>query len=358
MKYLVFAVLVLALCCVTAAACAEVTVKFDVNGGSTKYQSLKLEPDAYGTVRFRLPETAPVRSGYRFIGWYCKGLEMEYGLCAPGESIAFGITKGTLTYVAQWENNRHQESCPYLMAWTTELPVKSDIIQVDFKCIQEARATYYAVLNWYDMNGYAGFQILEDGRHVVIMSMWDNGSVKPTIEYAPYAFKAQAFDGEGTGKQVLSTYDWSKLRWYTMRIQARTSGSKTVYEQWIRPEDGSWTKICAISYPQRNCGFKSVCAFLEDFYPFTNLRRSMQLRNMSGRAADTGKWKGNKRYTISNYEDNRLQTYNVNYNCKAEPANSAALYMQIGGGGYEKVITVPKDVKLKTCEILDQYMLD
>ena len=143
-----------------------------------------------------------------------------------------------------------------------------------------------------------------------------------------------------------------------MRIQARTTGGKTVYEQWICPENGTWTKICAVSVPRCGCGFNYVCSFLEDFYPFTNLRRSMQLRNMSARMGATGKWVENKRFSISNYDDNRLKQYNVNYNCKAERASSAALFMQVGGGGYEPVIQVPKDVELLTCEIRDRYMLD
>ena len=357
MKRFLFAVVILVLCCIAVTASADVTVRFDMQGGSTRCASLKLKPDANGVVRFNLPAETPVRSGYQFIGWYCKGLEMEYGLCQPGEPIAFQIKNGTLTYVAQWESNNHQESCPYLIAWTCDYPEQADIIQVDFKCIQEAPSTYYAVHCWYEENGYAGFQILDDGTHVVIMSMWDNGPLKPTIEYAPYSRVAQAFDGEGTGKQVISNYDWTKLSWYTMRIQAITSGSKTVYEQWIRPENGTWEKICAISFPKAGCGFNYDCAFLEDFWPFTNLRRSMQLRNASARMASSGKWKTNKNYDIRNYIDNSLTKENVNFNCKAQAANDSALFMQIGGGGYENVIKVPKKVQLKKCEILDQYMI-
>ena len=361
MKRLLIGISILMLCCIAATACAEVTVRFDMQGGSTSVSNLKLTPDAGGVVHFKLPAVTPVRTGYHFIGWYCKGLEMEYGLCKPGESIAYRLDKGTITYIAQWESNNHQESCPYLMAWTCDYPQKTDIIQVDFRCVQEAPSTYYAVHSWNDDgpgSGYAGFQILEDGRHIVIMSIWDNGMMKPTIEYAPKSRIAQAFDGEGTGKQVLSDYDWTRQRWYTMRIQARTLGSRTVYEQWIRPENGFWEKVCAISFPKAGCGFNCDCAFLEDFYPFSNLRRSMQLRNASARFAATGKWQENKRYSVSNYDDQRLINYNVNYNCKAEAANDWALYMQIGGGGYEKVIKLPKDVSLKKCEIIDRYMLE
>ncbi len=340
---------------------SAVTVHFDMQGGSSAFADLELDPDEYGAVYFNLPDETPVRTGYRFIGWYCEGLEMEYGLCNPGDSIAFAMDSGTLTYVAQWENNNHQESCPYLMAFTCDYPEQADIVQVDFKCIQEAPTTYYAVHNWYNggiAEGYAGFQILEDGRHVVIMSVWDSDAMRPTIEYAPYSRKAQDFGGEGTGKQVISEYDWTKLRWYTMRIQARTFGDKTVFEQWIRPEGGDWEKICAISFPVPGCGFNYNGAFLEDFYPFSNLRRSMQLANASAHLDASGVWQANRRYSISNYEDQRMQQYNVNYNCKAEAAGGNALYMQTGGSGYEMAIELPKTVELEYGEATDQYLLE
>ncbi len=352
---------ILILCCVSAAALADVTVCFDLNGGKAGITSLKLQPDAYGKVSFRIPSEKPVRSGYNFIGWYCNGLEMEYGLCRPGETITWSLKKGTITYTAQWENVNHQSSCPYLMAWAGDYGKQMDIIQADFKCIAGVPHTYYAVHCWYDetpASGYAGFQILDDGRRIVIMSMWDSGNLKPTIEYAPFSLVAQAFSGEGPGVQVLSEYNWDIQKWYTMRIQARTTGNKTVYEQWIRPEDGAWEKIAAISFPMAGCAFNSNCTFLEDFWPFSNQRRSMQVKNMTGRLAAGGKWLKNTRFNISNYEDNLMEKYNVPYNCKAEAANAYALYMQIGGSGYEKVITVPKMVTVKKCDITDPRMLN
>ena len=349
---------VLGLCLWMAAAHAEVTVRFDTQGGSGNFINLNLKPDEYQTVRFKIPATRPTRPGYMFIGWYCKGLEMEYGLCQPGDSVAFGMTEGELTYTAQWENNRHPNSCPYLMAWTGDYPAKADVIQVDFKCVEEAPSTYYCVHCWYDMSGYTGFQVLEDGSHVVIFSMWDQAGLKPVIEYSPYARKRGDFGGEGTGKQIISNYPWEKQKWYTVRIQARTVGSKTVFEQWIRPEDGEWKKIGVISIPRPNCGMNSDMAFLEDFYPFSNRRSAMQLRNASARMAATGRWVKNQRYTINNCNNNTLTVDNVNYDCKAEAAGGSALYMQIGGSGYEPVITVPKDIRLRQCEITDPKILE
>ncbi len=358
MKKTLLLIAFLGLCLWTAAARAEVTVRFDTQGGSGSYINLKLTADENRTVRFKIPSKRPVRPGYQFIGWYCRGLEMEYGLCQPGQTIAFSMTEGELTYTAQWENNRHPDSCPYLMAWTCDYPATADIIQVDFKCIEEATSTYYCVHCWYDMTGYTGFQILDNGTHAVILSVWDQEGMEPKIEYAPYARDKGDFGGEGTGKHIISNYPWQSQKWYTMRVQAKTVGSKTVYEQWIRPEDGAWQKISAISLPRPRCGMNSDVAFLEDFYPFSNRRSAMQLRNASARMAATRRWVKNQRYTISNCNDNSMTQDNVNYDCKAEAASADALYMQIGGGGYEAVITVPKDIRLRQCEITDPEMLE
>ena len=84
MKRFLMVLVILIFCCMAAAACADVTVCFDLQNGSPAFESLKLQPDGNGVVYFSLPAETPVRAGYRFIGWYCKGLEMEYGLEQPG----------------------------------------------------------------------------------------------------------------------------------------------------------------------------------------------------------------------------------------------------------------------------------
>ena len=282
--------------------------------------------------------------------------------------------KGTATITVTGKNKKNYKCkvtvkekkqptiSPYLMAWTCDYTEQADIIQVDFKCTQEAVHTYYAVHNWYDVNGelvgYGGFQILEDGSHVLIMSIWDKGELKPTIEYAPYSLNTDNFDGEGTGKHIISNYDWTAKKWYTMRMQAIYSEDKTIFEQWVRPEDGSWEKICSISLPKTGFGFNYSGAFLEDFYPFSNKCRSMEMKNFSVHIAETGEWKKNLTYYIDNCADNTLKIENVNYDCKAEAKNDSTLYMEIGGRGYEKVTEMPKDVYLKKGEVIDPYLLE
>lgn len=45
-----------------------------------------------------------------------------------------------------------------------------DAICVDWYCEEDAENTYWAVHNW--NSGYAGFQN-KDGKHVILLSLWD-----------------------------------------------------------------------------------------------------------------------------------------------------------------------------------------
>jgi len=335
-----------------AVALADATICFDGNGGSGVPGSIFVSPDASGVVRFSLPTEVPSRSGYNFIGWNCKGLEYEYPLDPPGKSIAFSQKSGTITYVAQWKPINGSESCPYLIAQMQDLRGDYDALQIDFKCVQDANYTYWAVHCWDDDNfgmGYAGFQHTEDG-YVLILSVWDVDDIRPSIEYSPYAIGGEDFDGEGTGKHIISQYAWEPMRWYTMRIQAVTDGNKTIYEQWLCPEGGTWQKIAAISIPKPNCGFIYNMAFLEDFWPYSNDRRSCQLKNACARERNTQKWKMNYSYDIYNYDDQRFRELNVQYNCVAEQCSDAAIFLQTGGSDATRSITLPKTIKVSRCE--------
>lgn len=78
-------------------ASADVAVRFDANGGTDAPGSIHAKTDADGITRFDLPTEKPKRSGYRFIGWNCEGLEYEYPLDSPGKSIAFDIQDCKIT---------------------------------------------------------------------------------------------------------------------------------------------------------------------------------------------------------------------------------------------------------------------
>ena len=171
-----------------------------------------------------------------------------------------------------------------------------DIISVDWCCVKEAKNTYWAVHNW--TGGYAGFQNA-DGRHVLLMSVWDgDDEKKPTIEYV-LGGKNGDFGGEGTGKQVFTDYDWKVGTWYTMQIRAVVDEKRNVthFEQWIRERGGAWLKTAVISYPDVR-RFYGTSMFMEDFTG-NNHERSCKLNNAYGRVAADAKWHSLDNYHIS-----------------------------------------------------------
>ena len=163
---------------------------------------------------------------------------------------------------------------------------KFDAVSVDWKCVDDAENTYWAIHNW--NNGYAGFQN-RDGQHVLLLSLWDlSDGTTPTVEFALDGQSGE-FGGEGTGKQVFTNYDWEKDKWYSMKIEVELTDNKIIFSQWIKEFYGEWLKTAAISYPAMNFSFDKVSAFQEDF-TFNSLDRSCMLANAQGKSILTGDW--------------------------------------------------------------------
>ncbi|MCL1810408.1 MAG: DUF3472 domain-containing protein, partial [Clostridiales bacterium] len=176
----------------------------------------------------------------------------------------------------------------------------ADVLSVDWRCTTDSVSTYWAVSQFDD--GYAGFQTLGNGQHVIIMSLWNlnNNTTKPTVEYAKDNNGAD-FGGEGEGKKVITSYNWKVGTWYTMRIQLRREGGKSYYEQWVREGNGPWEITAVISYPVSNRTFRYVLAFQEDFWDSGPNKRSAEVKNAYARMINTGAWKSLNRYELSNY---------------------------------------------------------
>lgn len=176
-----------------------------------------------------------------------------------------------------------------------------DALQIDWYCDDTARNTYWAVFNW-DL-GYAGFQEAEDGRRLLLMSLWDmEDGTRPEVEFYLDESRHGDFGGEGTGRNVLTEYDWEEETWYTIRVQYSYSleEDKTYYTQWVRKEGGAWQKIAVISYPTRRPRFDSNGMFQED-WEGNNLWRSCRLRNMYARNHVTKQWESWNEYNVVTY---------------------------------------------------------
>ena len=218
-----------------------------------------------------------------------------------------------------------------------------DAISVDWYCEMDAPNTYWAVHNW--DGGYAGFQNLEE-KHIVIMSLWNlpNG-ISPTIEYA-LSGRSGDFGGEGTGKQVITDYEWEEDKWCSMCIEMKIESNKTVYTQYVKEENGDWVKTAAISYPIVRDAFVGSSVFQEDF-GFNNLMRSCRLDNAGGRIQHSGLWETWNNCTISNsYFPTETATWeygveeNVNFDCGW--GESGYVWIRAGGEGFErKMLEIP-----------------
>ncbi len=225
---------------------------------------------------------------------------------------------------------------PYMVAtvlnWTG---MRYDIIEGQFKCVDQTPSTYYAIHNWFngdgsledtdEGSGYAGFQYTTDSRTVTIMSIWDTSRGHAEVVYAPEGSVAQPFGGEGVGIQIIAPYDWKLGVWYTMRIQAYTADGKTYYEQWVKPENGAWSKQAVISYSTPNMGFMWDCFFLEDWMGNGSLR-SCQLRRYYARRVSDQNWQSLTEYQVS------CDTWGATaYSFCLTDAST--FFMQSGGGG-------------------------
>ncbi|HHX74478.1 MAG TPA: DUF3472 domain-containing protein [Firmicutes bacterium] len=178
--------------------------------------------------------------------------------------------------------------------WYGTAPDGYDIIQVDWCCQDPVDSTYWAVFNW--DRGYAGFQQREDGRKLLLMSLWDlDDGTQPQVEYA-YGLSGR-FDHEGSGAFAFTDYEWKEETWYTMRIQRWEQDGKTYYEQWVREEGGEWLKTAVISYSAEGPRFQSNGMFQEDWQG-NNLWRSCRLRNMYARNLVTKEWESWNRYHV------------------------------------------------------------
>ena len=208
-----------------------------------------------------------------------------------------------------------------------------DMVEGQFKCVDRVPCTYYAMHNWFngdgslpntdEGSGYAGFQYTADGRPITIMSVWNTSRGHAEIVYAPEGSVAQPFSGEGEGIQILAPYAWEVGVWYTMRIQAKTVNGTTQYEQWVKPEDGTWTKTAVISYSTPGLGFMWDCFFLED-WAGNGLLRSCQLREYYARRASDHAWVSLDQYKVS-CDDPLALAYS------AALTDASTFFMQSGG---------------------------
>ena len=124
-----------------------------------------------------------------------------------------------------------------------------DLVMVDWYCETDASNTYWAVhqFSTNTVDGYAGLQNAGNN-HVLMFSIWDHGTNYPVVEYVSSSIQLNNlnFGGEGTGKHIVTNFDWKVGKWYTMCIGTKTIAGKTYYAQWVAEKDSKDWFLCGI----------------------------------------------------------------------------------------------------------------
>lgn len=243
--------------------------------------------------------------------------------------------------IAQHRNPRQLRS-PYITGWFpipaqtryTEYTVefKADYLPEGTYCslgswsldLSELKKKYCSVRTDYDnTHGYAGFQLTGDGSPVSIMSCWDiycrdargnRHTISAERLYPAAAVGGGRFWGEGDGARCIAPFPWKAGHWYRMHLKALGSPEKTRLEQWVCDlKTGKDTLLCVFEIAVPNGAFQGDnAAFLENFLPETAAQlRSLELRNIRYREADTGKWRSVRQVTISSRDG--LPNYEGSY---------------------------------------------
>ena len=192
----------------------------------------------------------------------------------------------------------------------------------DFRIDHTPKGTYAAILYWTlspgsltdtcvsfeggETGGYAGFQVDEDGKPVVIMSIWDtlckdksgnNITIRPNFIY-PDVSKCRGdgtFGHEGTGVGCSYDFDWKAEHLYRALIQIgqAPNGNSTVIFWICDQETKRWYYLFEYEVNRTNTHMTSGIPFLEDFDEgHAGEIRSMIMSNIRARSATTGNWVG------------------------------------------------------------------
>ena len=192
---------------------------------------------------------------------------------------------------------------------------------VDFIVENQPIGTYLCLCNW-DMdlsytrqkyasvyrayNGvaaYGGVQILQDGTHAAIMSVWHTyckdkkgnvTTIEPKITYVAEPIKTGSFGGEGTGIQCIVQYDWKANTPYRFLLQQHED-EKTgncLMEMWICDLSTMvWSRLIQYDLGIQKTYINRAVTFLENYIVESAAEyRDARFSNFRARNSRTGKW--------------------------------------------------------------------
>ena len=195
---------------------------------------------------------------------------------------------------------------------------------VDVHIDHDPKGTYVCPLNWWmDVSGlqkkfgynsvyndytgtpggYCGFQCLEDGSKVFIMTVWStfctdqNGRTtvyKPSVIYPENEGEENQTSDEGSFVHCILPYSWKTGRDYRILVQQGVSDAtgNVTLTAWIGDcSEGSWKMLSSFDTGVSDVWMVSGAAFLENFLvEYAGEVRTMELFNLRACSADTGAW--------------------------------------------------------------------
>jgi len=262
--------------------------------------------------------------GEHMVTWYFNNQQVHYERFLITQDMNWASVF-PIPSDAEIENHNRSSSIrsPYLYGWLS-IPAQTRYTEymVDFKADHLPNGTYCCLSNWtmdysslerqyqsvwteYDsIHAYAGFQSLQNGEKVGIMSFWDvycqdaSGrvtTIRAKRVYPETTNHTEDFGGEGTGAHCIVPYPWEADHWYRMHLICSTSPQtgNTVVDQWVCDlETGAYTLLCSYDTGVAGATFKgSTAIFLENFVTeYSGDVRTMEVCNAWYLDADTNQW--------------------------------------------------------------------
>ena len=271
------------------------------------------------------------------------------------DSVAITVTPSYPLNRSKWEARMHlptnkqisgykaADRSPYLVCWPKFDGVAGYTgYAVDFKADSQPRGTYVNIGNWWmdvsslkksykaietddgdDPGGmYAGFQVLEDGRKVAIMSVWrmfltDKNGKKSVFDakrtYPKKPRIADDFGGEGTGVKTIVDYDWQAGKTYRALIQfgKTNKGNCELTFSVCDLETGKWTKLISYDLGYGDTQILKLGCFLENYFVDYAARvRTAEWSNFRAKSSKTGSWVSAKTATMERQFPSWKGSYN------------------------------------------------
>ena len=224
----------------------------------------------------------------------------------------------------QMEASNGRERSPYVAFWVNYPGVEKAIeYSVDVHTDHDPITTYYCPMNWitdvssleeqYEsvyndfadaIGGYCGFQRLEDGSKVFIMTLWDIfckasdgnvGIIVPEVIYPEDGGQAAPEgDSEGSFVQCIVPFDWRPGRDYRILLQQSDSDTtgNAVFTTWICDlAENEWVEMASFDSGVPDIYLGMSGGFLENFdEAYAGDVRTMEMSNMKAKAKDSSDW--------------------------------------------------------------------